>query len=616
MPSDSGSPRSSRIAFDAAGNALAVLDEDAQHLHVCTPGGVRLSVPVALLRTRDDGSLHLPLVVHGSRQAAAATIPVLEERLHVGKRVVDAGGVRIDKSVDLRDEHVALALGSEHVEVDRVAHNTVVSADKPPRMREEGGTLIIPVLEERLVVSKQLVLKEELHVRRRREERIERHTETLRSEHVEVTRTERKQPSAQARPMQSTPSCSRGRVPHGRNFMEEIMQHTIIGVFDDLSQAKSAMSELIAAGFGRDRVHLNPHTESTSAGSGESGIGHFFRSLFGMEHEDEHRSHESIYTEAARRGSSVLTVDAENDTERDRAVAIMQRHSPVDLDKRAAQWRSEGWTGYQAGTSQLGASQSGATQSGASQSGTSRSATSRTGTSQTGANQTGTSRTARTREAEQDETIRVPIIEEQMKVGKRTVDHGGIRVVQHITQKPVHESVDLRKESIDVERHGVNRPASEADLAAFKEGSIEIRDRDEEPVVSKEARVVEEVEIGKHVTHEQADIDDTVRRTEVEVQRMQGDGDTRATGDDADFRNHWQSVYGRNGGKYEEFDSAYRYGSSVGGDERFKDSRWEDAEPQLQRDWEASHPGSTWERVKDAVRYGAERSTHRGRGMH
>ncbi|HEY4541744.1 MAG TPA: YsnF/AvaK domain-containing protein [Noviherbaspirillum sp.] len=382
------------------------------------------------------------------------------------------------------------------------------------------------------------------------------------------------------------------------------MQNTIIGVYDDIAQAQAAQDELVAAGFARERVQLNPHadsigttgTSSTSAStsgtsqSDSGGIGGFFRGLFGMDEESETRSGSEydMYAEAARRGSCVLTVDADSDDELDRAEAILQRHNPVDIDQRSESWRSEGWTGYDASAPAYSADEMQAER----------------------ARYASTGSTARTTD-DTTENQRIPVVEEQLKVGKRTVNRGGVRVVRRTSEKPVHESVDLRKETVSVNRQPVDKPASEADLAAFEEGTIEMRETSEEAVVSKEARVVEEVEIGKQVSHETADIDEKLRRTDVDVQRMdtaagRGDyADTVQAADDADFRTHWQNAYGTSGGRYEDYDAAYRYGSSA--DERVRNARWEDVEPQMRSDWEAHHPESTWERVKDAVRYGAQR---------
>lgn len=77
--------------------------------------------------------------------------------------------------------------------------------------------------------------------------------------------------------------------------------------------------------------------------------------------------------------------------------------------------------------------------------------------------------------------------------------------------------------------------------------------------------------------------------------------------DTSEYRRHWQTAYSSSGGRYEDYDSAYRYGSTMAGSGRYQNYQWTDVEPQLRSDWEASHPGSTWEKVKDAVRFGAER---------
>jgi uncharacterized protein (TIGR02271 family) len=95
-----------------------------------------------------------------------------------------------------------------------------------------------------------------------------------------------------------------------------------------------------------------------------------------------------------------------------------------------------------------------------------------------------------------------------------------VRVVSHIAETPVEEQVTLRDETVRVERTPVNRPASEADFEALTGGPIEITEVDEEAVVSKQARVIEEVVIGKETTEKTETVRDTVRRTEVEVEDL------------------------------------------------------------------------------------------------
>ncbi len=121
--------------------------------------------------------------------------------------------------------------------------------------------------------------------------------------------------------------------------------------------------------------------------------------------------------------------------------------------------------------------------------------------------------------------VTVPVVEEQLEVGKRQVNRGGVRIHSHIVEEPIQESVSLREERITVERRPVYRDATEADLAEFKEGSIEIHETIEEPVISKRRRVVEEIVIGRETRERTATISETVRRTQVDVEPLSTDGE-------------------------------------------------------------------------------------------
>jgi uncharacterized protein (TIGR02271 family) len=405
------------------------------------------------------------------------------------------------------------------------------------------------------------------------------------------------------------------------------MENTVIGVYDSYAQAESAMNELLSSGFSRSDVRLNPDssgserdaTTSTDEQPREHGIGHFFRSLFGMEEHERHEHHD-LYAEAVRRGSCVLAVDADSDEQRERATEIMNRHDPIDIDERSAHWRTQGWTGYDASAPRLSDDEIARERS---TYGTATATGAAAGTAATAATQGTTSGTAQNAGTAQrtEGTSTFPVVEEELKVGKREVQRGGVRVYQRVQERPVEEAVQLRQEHVKVERHEVDQPATEADMAAFKEGTVELREMAEEPVVSKSAHVVEEVVVGKEVSQETANIKDTVRRTDVEVEQLGADAggasrntaagsdfaDTSATIDDRDFRSHWQTAYGQSGGRYEDYDAAYRYGATLSGSDRFRNYRWTDVEPDVRSEWETQHPESAWDKVKDAVRYGAER---------
>lgn len=123
------------------------------------------------------------------------------------------------------------------------------------------------------------------------------------------------------------------------------------------------------------------------------------------------------------------------------------------------------------------------------------------------------------------ETV-IPIVEEELAVGKRQVQSGGAHIRTGVTETPVEQTVNLREEHVTVNRHAVNEPLTDT-AGAFREQSFEMTETDEVPVVSKQARVVEEVVVGKTATERTQTVHDTVRRTDVEVEDLTGGGATK-----------------------------------------------------------------------------------------
>lgn len=113
-------------------------------------------------------------------------IPLYRETLSLGKRQVERGRVRVDVRVEERERTFEQVLERHDVEVEHVPVNRVV--ESVPETRQEGDVLIIPIVEEEVVLVRRLVLREELHVRRQATRRTEQFTATLRSERTEVTR--------------------------------------------------------------------------------------------------------------------------------------------------------------------------------------------------------------------------------------------------------------------------------------------------------------------------------------------------------------------------------------------------------------------------------------------
>ena len=120
-------------------------------------------------------------------------------------------------------------------------------------------------------------------------------------------------------------------------------------------------------------------------------------------------------------------------------------------------------------------------------------------------------------------TTSIPVIEEKMEVGKREVETGGVRLKSRVVQENVQENVNLRSEHVRVEETPINRPATAADLETFKEGTIEMKEYAEVPVVSKEAFVTGEVSLEKEVEERDETVQGTVRKTEVETENFTED---------------------------------------------------------------------------------------------
>lgn len=111
----------------------------------------------------------------------------------------------------------------------------------------------------------------------------------------------------------------------------------------------------------------------------------------------------------------------------------------------------------------------------------------------------------------------IPVIQENVEIGKQTVRTGGAYIKARIVEQPVEQTVNLQEEHLNIERRPVDRPANSTDFDTFKEGAIEMEERAEVPVVNKEARVVEEININKEVSERTETVRDTVRKTEVDI---------------------------------------------------------------------------------------------------
>jgi len=276
------------------------------------------------------------------------------------------------------------------------------------------------------------------------------------------------------------------------------------------------------------------------------------------------------YAEGIRQGGALVSVDLDNDEHVTRAESILNRYNPANMDERGE------FTGMSSSANLSDTQPRTQPQS--------NDFRSTTGTVQPGQQQ------------------KLNVVEEQVQVGKREVEGGTVRVHTRVTERPVEEQVTLHDERVTVDRHPVDRAANAADLNAFQEGTIEVTERHEEPVVSKTARVVEEVVVGKEAQDRTETVRETVRRKDVEVEGAQGmAGATRGYTDyETRFRNNFNANYANTGSTWESYSPAYRYGYDLASDQRYQDWSWDRMESDARTRWESTNP-NTWDRFKQSI---------------
>ena len=359
------------------------------------------------------------------------------------------------------------------------------------------------------------------------------------------------------------------------------MTMSVVGLFDNSAQAQAVSQELVSQGIAQGAIQMladDARGERKDADGNGHGVKGFFNRLGDMLGLTDPDDTSIRYEEGVRRGGVLVVVRAADD-QADRVVTVLQRHGAIDIDERAETWQKEG---------------------GAAATTTATATATKAAAAVTTAATAATVATDTVRSAGQAE-VALPVIEEELRVGKRVVQRGGVRVYTNVSERPVEEQIRLREERVSVERHPVDRPVTDADLRSFEQGSFEVTERAEEAVVSKQARIVEEVVVSKQVAERTEAIRDTLRRTDVEVESI-APGAPTFDAYSTDFQHHFTTSFGSAGGTFEQYTPAYRYGLGLASDPRYHGVDWSTLEADARRSWEEREPG-TWERFKDAIKY-------------
>jgi len=314
----------------------------------------------------------------------------------------------------------------------------------------------------------------------------------------------------------------------------------IVAFYQNCDTAQRVKDELISANFDRDNLKIYDRTGD------RSGLWESIKEAFGFADEEDR----ALYDEASRRGACAIAVSFDEDDENpsanaQRAMQIMQRFQPIDLEQQAAQWRQQGWTAERPATAT-----------------------------------TSTAKAATTSAATTGRKDVIPVVQEELQVGKRQIERGGIRIYTRVTQRPVQEQVNLREEHVSVERRPVDRPLTDADRP-FQERTIEAHETSEQAVINKQPRVVEEVTLKKDVNQRTETVRDTVRRTDVQVEKLNQNASHPGTASAS---------------------HADEFVSELETDQRYRGRDWDAIENDVRTSYERRYPGSTWEKVKDEVR--------------
>ena len=267
------------------------------------------------------------------------------------------------------------------------------------------------------------------------------------------------------------------------------MSKTVVGLFSSVAQAEQVKKTLVADGYSAQSIRVVANDEGAGTGTevrtandsgytdigsgGGTGVGEkisgFFRNLTGG---DEHAH--SHYATGVNSGGALLTATVD-DTKAEEVANTLREYGATEIE-------------------------GGSKTAGAAIPAYGEAAVAST-----------TGQTA------------IPIVEEELVVGKREVDRGGVRIYSHVVERPVDADINLREEHINVERRAVNRPATAADFAAGSGSVFELNATGEEAVVGKSSHVVEEVLVGKQSSERTQAIHDTVRKTEVDVENLPGE---------------------------------------------------------------------------------------------
>ncbi len=299
-------------------------------------------------------------------------------------------------------------------------------------------------------------------------------------------------------------------------------EQTIAAVYDTPAHAELAVQDLLQAGIPETAIHRHAQEGSyagraseplarTQSGTEERG---FWASLFGGEPDHD----TAVYDRSVATGGTAVTVRVAEEHAAT-VTRVLEMHAPIDIDERASSFGLDPAVVSRAqhNTVQPGMMQQGAAQTGSMQAGSTQAGAVQAGAVKAGAVKAGAMRTDG--QARDGETMQ--LAEERLDIGKRVVNRGTTRVRRFVVETPVEEQVNLRDEKVSVERRPVSGGAV-VNNPDFSEKTIELTEMSEEAVVSKVARVKEEIALRKEAADRTETVRETLRHEDVEIEKVPG----------------------------------------------------------------------------------------------
>ena len=402
------------------------------------------------------------------------------------------------------------------------------------------------------------------------------------------------------------------------------MQHTLVAVFDNRSDAQNAVDELLAAGFARTDVNLssaNPSgqvddvtgaREDIGSGVHEEGIGasikHFFTNLFGSDTSE----HAMRYSDAVTSGRHVVTLTTHSEPEVERAADIVERFGPVDIDERhdltgsastlgdsVLSQPSGSRSGMSAGAMGAGAAGMQQSSSMSAQSATPGSgALNPSNIDQRGTTAPGSLQNAQSASMQRDEDdLPYPAkqdLNDDVPRGTTYQESMGSSQTGSLSTPPASARGNIQSGS----------------QSGSLQGTASLQGSDD---MSLGGTVQQGGSMGGSLSGQslQRDTNSTLSRERVRVYSVSATTIAGVGMLDDDFRSDWDRNYSSLGGSYDDYAPAYRYGSESRS--KYAGRDWDDVESDLRNDWDSRYGSSgglsTWDKFKAAVRRGWDKIT-------